>query len=311
MQKFLVSAGFTLALFSAQAQSPNIAGVWKADLQKSKIAGPPPTDYLEIIEEKTVVINRRTQEKGQELDESSGVWGEHGEQRSLLAFVPNGKPAIRPYQGIPARITASWQGNTLNLTAEVAGRPVVVKRTYELSSDGETLTINSITTGGPHQQQSTIVLMKQPDAAGEPLRKPEEAAEQHFKNVKTDALKTLPASQFIDQMRYMAWSLGKDCEFCHVKDHFDSDDKKEKKTARQMIDMTASIDENNFKSRPEVRCFTCHEGHNRPLSHPLFPDEAANMQSGQGQGPDRPMQGAGSGPQGAKPGDMPPSKPPQ
>ncbi len=311
MQKLLVSAVFTFAVFSAQAQSPNIAGVWKADLQKSKIAGPPPTEYLEIIEEKTVVINRRTQEKGQELDENSGVWGEHGEQRSLLAFVPNGKPAVRPYQGVPARITAAWQGNTLNLTAEVAGRPMVMKRTYELSSDGQTLTINSVTTAGPHEQQSTIMLMKQPDAAGEPLRKPEETAEQHFKNVKTDALKTLPASQFIDQMRYMAWSVGKDCEFCHVKDHFDSDDKKEKKTARQMLDMTASIDQNNFKSRPEVRCFTCHEGHNRPLSHPLFPDEAAAMQASRGQGPDRPMQGAGSGPQGAKPADMPPSKPPQ
>lgn len=310
MQKVVLLAAFPLALLCAQAQSPNIAGVWKADLPKSKIAGPPPTLYLEIIEEKTVVIDRRTQEKGEELDETCGVWGERGERRSLLAFVPNGKPAIRSYQGIPARMTASWHGNTLNLTAEVAGRPMVVKRSYELSADGEMLTINSVTTAGPRQQQSTFVLMKQPDSAGEPLRQPEQTAEQRFKNLKTDALKTLPASQFIDQMRYIAWAVGKDCEFCHVKDHFDSDDKKEKKTAREMIDMTASIDDHNFKGRPEVRCFTCHEGRNRPLSHPLFPDEAANLQSAQGQGPHPPMQGAGSGPQGARPGDMPPGKPP-
>ncbi len=268
----------------AQSDAPAITGVWKADLSKSKFAGPPLTNYLEIIEEKTVVIDRRTQEKGQEIEETSGAWGEHGQQRSLLTFVPNGKPAIRPYQGIPARMTASWQGSTLSLTAEVAGRPMVMKRSYELSADNQTLTISSMTTAMGRQQQSTIVLTKQPDAAGEPLRQAEETAGEHFKNVKTDALKTLPVSQFIDDMRYFAWSLGKDCEFCHVKDHFDSDDKKEKKTARQMIAMTSTIDQDNFKGRPEVRCFTCHEFHNHPLSRPLFPDEAAAVQSTQAQG---------------------------
>lgn len=311
MRKLLALAVFICPVFFAQTQAPNITGVWKADLQKSKIPGPPATDYLEIFDEKTVVLNRRTQEKGQELDESSGIWSEHGEERSLLAFVPNGKPAIKLYQGIPTRITASWEGNTLHLTAEMAGQPMAMKRTYELSPDGQTLTISSVMTTPGREQQTIIVLTKQPDAAGDPLRQPEQTAGKHFKNVKTDALKTLPASQFIDNMRYFAWSLGKDCEFCHVKDHFDSDDKKEKKTARQMIDMTSSIDQNNFKDRPEVRCFTCHEGHERPLSHPLFPDEAARMQSSHGEGPDRPLQGAGSGPQGAKPADIPPSKPPQ
>lgn len=310
MQKLLLLAICAIPALFAQAPSP-ITGVWKADLQKSKIAGPPPSNYLAIFEEKTVVINRRTQEKGQQLSETTGIWGEHGEERSLLAFVPNGKPAIHPYQGVPTRITASWQDRTLNLAGEVAGRPVTIKRTYELSPDGQYLTITSIMSANGRERQNMIVLLKQPDAAGDPLRQPEQTAGEHFKNVKTDSLKGLPASQFIDNMRYFTWSLGKDCEFCHVKDHFDSDDKKEKQTARKMVDMTASIDQNNFEGHPDVRCFTCHEGHNRPLSHPLFPDEAAAMQSAQqGQGPDHPMQGAGSGPQGAKPADVPPGKPP-
>ena len=248
-------------------------------MQKSKFAGPPPTSYLEMIEEKTVVLDRKTQEKGQEVDELSGTWSQRGERRALLAFVPNGKPYIRPYQGIPTRLTAGWQGSTLNLLAQVAGRPETMKRVYQLSPDGTTLKIDSVVTGGEHEQRSTLVLTKQRDSAGEPLRKAEETAEQHFKNVKTDALKTLPESQFIDQMRYIAWSLGKDCEFCHVREHFDADDKKEKKTAREMIDMAQSIDRDNFKGRPEVRCFTCHGGHSHPLSRPLFPDEVTALQT--------------------------------
>ena len=285
---------------AAIAGSPAIAGVWKADLSKSKIAGPPLENYLAIIEQKTVVVNRRTGEQAPELDETTGTWSQRGEQRSVLSFLTNGMPAVRPFQGIPTRFTASWQDNTLKLAGEVAGRPVTINRTYELSADAQTLTIDSLTTGNGHRQQSTIVLLKQPDAAGEPLRKPEETAEQHFKNVKTD-MKALPASQFIDQMRYFAWSLGKDCEFCHVKDHFDSDDKKEKKAARDMVVMVGSIDRDNFKGRPEVRCFTCHEGHNHPLSRPLFPDEIAKMESAQERGPEHPAQGAGSGPKEKQP----------
>ncbi len=313
MWKSLSLAFLAVPLLFAQSPAPNITGVWKADLQKSKIAGPPPSNYLEIIQEKTVVIDRKTQEKAQELDELTGVWSPRGEQRSPLAFVPNGKAYLRAYEGVPTRITASWEGNTLKLTGEVAGRPQVIKRTYELSPDGQTLTIDTLITGIPHEQHNTIVLLKQPDSAGDPLRQPEETAEKHFKNVKTEAFKNLPESEFLEQMRYIAWALNKDCEFCHVRNHFDSDDKKEKKTARDMIEMTASIDHDNFKGRPNVRCFTCHEGHSHPLNHPLFPDEAAALQAAEAQkpGPDRPMQGAGSGPQGPKPADVPPSKPPQ
>lgn len=281
MRKLLLAGVFSASLLFSQTPNPSIAGVWKADLQKSKIPGPPNvqiTEYLSIIEEKTVVINRRTQEKGPELDETTGMWGgPRGEQRSTLSFLLTGKPAVRPYQGVPTGMTASWQGNTLTLTGETAGKPQTMKRTYELSGDGQTLTVTTTTNGNGHPQQSLVVLTKQPDSAAEPLRKPEELAETHFKNVKS-AYKTLPVSEFIDQMRYISWALDKNCEFCHVREDFSSDEKKEKKTARDMIDMTAHIDADNFKNRPEVRCFTCHEMHPHPLAYPLFPDQIAAMQ---------------------------------
>lgn len=281
MRKLVVLSVLAAPLLFSQSPSPSIAGVWKADLQKSKIPGPPITDYLSIFEEKTVVVNRRTQEKGPEIDETTGTWGgPRGEQRASLSFVVNGKPVVRPYEGVPTQLTASWEGNTLSLTAETAGRPQVMKRTYELSPDKQTLTVTTTATMMGKEMQSIVLLTKQPDSAGDALRKPEELADAHFKNVKTQ-LKTLPVSEFINQMRYFAWSLGKDCEFCHVQNHFDSDDKKEKKTAREMIDMTAHIDADNFKDRPEVKCFTCHEGHNHPLSYPLFQDQVAAMQANQ------------------------------
>jgi hypothetical protein len=256
------------------AETPNISGVWKADLTKSKFAGPPPTGYLVIIEQKTAVFNRRTKEDGPQVTELTGMQTQRGEQRSTLIFFSNGKPIVRPVQGVPNQLLASFEGNRLTVNGEVAGQPSNFKRIYELAPDGQTMTLSITNVSDGKQQQSSIVLLKQPGAAGEPLRKPEELAETHFKNVKTP-LKALPASQFIDSMHYFSWSLGKNCEFCHVQRKFDVDDKKEKKAARKMIEMTTSIDKDHFEGHPDVRCFTCHEGHARPLSHPLFPDEAA------------------------------------
>lgn len=282
MRKLLAISVFAVPFLFSQSPNPSIAGVWKADLEKSKIPGPPNvhyTEFLSIIEEKTAVVNRRTQEKGPEIDETTGLWGgPRGEQRVALSFIVTGKPVVRPYEGIPTEMTASWQGNALTLIAETAGRPQTVKRIYVLSPDGQTLTVTTTTTMNGHEQGGVVVMSKQPDSAGEPLRKPEELAETHFKNLKT-SLKSLPESEFINQMRYFAWALGKDCEFCHVRDDFPSDDKKEKKTAREMIDMVTRIDADNFKNRPEVKCFTCHEMHNHPLSYPLFPDQIAALQA--------------------------------
>jgi hypothetical protein len=266
------------ALFAASllpAASPNISGVWKADIEKSKFQGPPPSNYLVIIEQKMAVFNRRTKEEAPQVVATTGTWGQRGENRAELTVFDNGKPSILPYEGVATRLTASFEGNTLTVTGETAGHPdSTLKRTYELSADGQTLTVHSVAMNSGREQQSTVVLTKQPDAAGEPLRKPEEAAEKRFKNLKT-SLKTLPESQFIDTMRYFAWSLGKQCTFCHVERKFDLDDKKEKVTARKMIDMVASIDEHHFEGHPAVRCFTCHEGHAHPLTHQQFPDEAA------------------------------------
>lgn len=277
MQKMAAAAAFFATTF-LYAQSPDITGVWKANLSQSKLAGPPnppPSNYLVIIEQKAAEFNRRTHEQAPLLTETTGIWGQRGEQRSILTVFNNGKPSVRPYQGVPTRLTASSQAGTLTIAGEVTGRSNTFTRTYTLSPDAQTLTVAIVNENDGRKMQSTLILRKQPEAEGEPLRKPEELAQAHFKNVKTASLQNLPASEFLNQMRYFAWSLNRDCEFCHVPHKFDSDDKPEKKTAREMIDMVASIDANNFEGHPDVRCFTCHESHARPLSHPQSAEEAA------------------------------------
>ena len=229
--------------------------------------------YLVIIEQKNAVFNNRTKEEALQIKETTGMWGQRGEQRSVLTFFVNGKLKVASYQGIPTETIGTVEDGKVVVKGEVAGRPDHFKRTYELSSDGKTLTMEEESSNGEHDMHNTIVLEKADEAAAEPLRKPEEIASAHFKNVKTESLKNLPESEFINNMRYFAWSLGKECTFCHVERKFDSDDKKEKGTARKMIDMVAAIDEHNFENKPEVRCFTCHEGHGHPLSHQLFADE--------------------------------------
>jgi photosynthetic reaction center cytochrome c subunit len=96
-------------------------------------------------------------------------------------------------------------------------------------------------------------------------------AEEQFKNIQ--ALKGIPPEQLIPAMQFIGASLGVDCEFCHVHEKFDSDDKKPKKIARQMITMMLDIDKNNFDGRLEVTCYSCHRGAAMPVSIPAIKDD--------------------------------------
>jgi Photosynthetic reaction centre cytochrome C subunit len=257
--------GVVGAGYAALAQPPSFGGVWKADLEKSKLGPqPPPSNYLVIIEQ-----------DGSKFNETTGAWTQRGEQRSRMTFNTDGKPTVVSYRGIPTRVTAVISGaNKINLKEEAAGRDSVTTEDYLLSEDRQTLTVDVKSVDNGKERDSTLVLVKQPDSAGDFLRKPEEPASEHFKNVKT-ALRNLPASEFLDTMRYFSFSLGKDCEFCHVERKFDADDKKEKRTAREMIAMATGINETSFGGKQTVRCYTCHQGHHEPLRRPLFPDETA------------------------------------
>jgi photosynthetic reaction center cytochrome c subunit len=89
-------------------------------------------------------------------------------------------------------------------------------------------------------------------------------------------LKALPASQLGTVMQYIATSMGRRCDFCHVNKGgnnwvWEADDKEEKQTARSMMKMVLAINKDNFRGNIQVSCYTCHRGRNQPNSIPAFP----------------------------------------
>jgi len=100
-------------------------------------------------------------------------------------------------------------------------------------------------------------------------------AAQQFKNI--EALKDIPADQVIPTMQFIAGALGVDCEFCHVEHAMDKDDKKEKLTARKMIEMELAINQSHFKNEIEVTCYTCHRGSPHPVGVPILTVSTAKM----------------------------------
>ncbi len=94
-----------------------------------------------------------------------------------------------------------------------------------------------------------------------------------FKNIQV--LKDLPPGQLIPAMQFITSSLGVECDFCHVRGAFDKDDKPTKKTARKMMQMMAALNQQNFDSRREVTCYSCHRGSSKPVSIPMIGETTA------------------------------------
>ena len=96
-------------------------------------------------------------------------------------------------------------------------------------------------------------------------------AGQVFKNLQV--LKDIPQEQLFPTMQFVATSLNVQCEFCHVHEAFDKDDKKTKQTARKMMEMEIAINKSHFDGHLDVTCFTCHRGTSSPVGIPVITDE--------------------------------------
>src|ERR1044072_2040987 len=133
----------------------------------------------------------------------------------------------------------------------------------------------------------------------------EKTAEQEYKNLQV--LKSLPAAQLEDVMHLFNGSLGVRCDFCHVRNdgkmEWDKDDKQAKKVARKMIQMTMDLNKNSFNNRPEISCYTCHQGHEHPANAPVLPVAVGSVgpSAAPAAAPARPP------PAGAKPPEAPPT----
>src|SRR5215471_2711834 len=123
----------------ALSAETNFSGVWKADLEKSKLpAGPKPNNYLMLVEQ-----------EGPKLVAKIGAWDQRGdERRSTLTFdmASGAKPSVNSDHGLPMRSKVSWEGGTLVLDSVIVGGRAPVKRHETWSIEGSTLTINSANT---------------------------------------------------------------------------------------------------------------------------------------------------------------------
>jgi photosynthetic reaction center cytochrome c subunit len=103
-------------------------------------------------------------------------------------------------------------------------------------------------------------------------------AEQQFKNIQV--LKGIPADQLFPTMQFISASLGVECDYCHVQNAFEKDDKKPKQTARKMMEMMFAINKDNFSGHRVVTCNSCHRGSTAPLAIPAVMTEDSAGVSG-------------------------------
>src|SRR6185436_19070626 len=93
----------------------------------------------------------------------------------------------------------------------------------------------------------------------------------YFKNVTTSTLKELTVDDFIASMGVISAALGYDCADCHPGAGTDArdfaiDTIAQKRKARQMIEMVATINTTNFSGLQSVTCWTCHRQQERPAT---------------------------------------------
>ena len=110
-----------------------------------------------------------------------------------------------------------------------------------------------------------------PTQAKATLESTPKKAEEQFKNIQV--LKGIPAEQVFPTMQFIAASLGVECEFCHVRNAFEKDDKKPKQIARKMMEMMSAINKDNFEGHREVTCYSCHRGSPHPAAIPVVATE--------------------------------------
>jgi hypothetical protein len=149
------------------------------------------------------------------------------------------------------------------------------------------------------EQAATTGAAQGPQAGDKPV-------EQTRKNIQV--LKGLPESQLFPEMNFIAASLGVQCGFCHVNTGRDpktgqtnwvweSDEKPEKKRAREMMKMVLAINGPEYGlSRGQVTCYTCHRGQEHPPNLPTLPLAVSGHEPTPGARP------GGAAPGGAAPG---------
>ena len=106
------------------------------------------------------------------------------------------------------------------------------------------------------------LLLVVPLCAQEPPAAPKQArTPQPPKNLKV--LK-VPPTDIRATMQSYRLGLGVQCDFCHVKGDFASDENPKKNIARMMIVLAQDVNGKFPDSKEHVTCYTCHRGAQQP-----------------------------------------------
>jgi hypothetical protein len=111
----------------------------------------------------------------------------------------------------------------------------------------------------PQSFRPTEEMRKQADQDRRP-------AEEVYKNIRS--LRGVQAGRWMMIMNMFTRSLGVDCNYCHVEDKFELDDKPPKQIARRMLRIVGTIAREIYKGPTSINCYTCHRGQTRPVSLP-------------------------------------------
>ena len=118
----------------------------------------------------------------------------------------------------------------------------------------------------------SVSTLKAQSAAQRPPSMAGKTAGDYYKNVKV--LKDIPAADLLPTMEYITVAVGIPCGNCHDPRHFDNDDKRDKKSARNMMQLTFALDDTLFNGRRQITCYTCHRGSNAAAVNPELPGES-------------------------------------
>ena len=253
--KFLGAIFLCFAAFS-QTSAPDLSGVWRWNPQKTHHSGKPPEDVRVKIEQKgdDIAITLRVLAGGQDR---------------MLPFhyrigVADNRNQIN---GLPMTSKAAWNGGVLAIdsSARAGERELHLEERWTLSPDKQTLTLVQRHQAGTEVGEDTTVLERQPDTAWEPPAPPK-PAEQVYKNIQV--MKGVPSDRLMGAMMFFTRSLGVECNYCHVPNEFEKDDKPTKNTARAMLKMVHQINDANFPANQVVSCWMCHRGSAKPEAFP-------------------------------------------
>ena len=81
----------------------------------------------------------------------------------------------------------------------------------------------------------------------------------------------VPPADIRATMQSFRLALGVQCEFCHVKGDFASDENPKKDVARRMIVLAQDVNAKFPDGKEHVTCYTCHRGDQEPKTAPPTP----------------------------------------